>query len=168
MCQKEVNGKCHTSKVENNVCQSCLNFFFKKITIVAFKPEAYFASRKKTCQKLSIIDLWNSDPMFRLAALSQNRAECPFFRKNVSGIDICIQNVAQPMVCSIVKGHRDSNEVPAGKITSPLCLDRHLPCQNRSAVAGWKHFEERDFSSFNIKSVVSHQPNIIFENSTFF
>lgn len=113
--------------MENKVCQNCLNFFFKKITIVSYNPETYFASRKQTCQKLSIIDLWNSEPMFRLAALSQNRAECPFFRKNVSGMDICIQNVAQPMVCSIVKGHRDSNEVPAGKITSPLCLDRHLP-----------------------------------------
>lgn len=42
-------------------------------------------------------------------------------------MNICIQNIARPMVCSIVKGHRDANEVPAGKITSPLCLDRHLP-----------------------------------------
>lgn len=41
-------------------------------------------------------------------------------------MDICIQTVAGPMVFSIVKGHRDSNEVPAGKITSPLCLDRHI------------------------------------------
>ena len=48
-------------------------------------------------------------------------------KKKASEMDICIQNVTRPMVCSIVKGHRDSNEVPAGKITSPLCLDRHLP-----------------------------------------
>lgn len=41
-------------------------------------------------------------------------------------MDICIQTVARPMVFSILKGHGDSNEVPAGKITSPLCLDRHV------------------------------------------
>lgn len=51
-------------------------------------------------------------------------------------MDICIQSVARPMVCSIVKGHWGSNEVPTGKITSPLCLNGPLPMSEQVSRGG--------------------------------
>lgn len=68
----------------------------------------------------------------------------PFFRKNVNGMDICIQNVSWPMVCSIVKGHMDSNEVPAGEITSPSCLDRCLPVSEQVSCSQMKMLHLRE------------------------
>lgn len=63
----------------------------------------------------------------KVGMIFSNRAKCPFFwGKDGSGTDICIQNDARALSCSVVKGHRDSNEAPAGKITSPLCLTGHL------------------------------------------
>lgn len=101
-------------------------------------------------------------------ALSQNGAKCPFFRKNVNGMDICIQNVSWPMVCSIVKGHMDSNEVPAGEITSPSCLDRRLPVSEQVSCSQMKmlHLREdaklsrtRFFLMYQISSS-SHTSNV--------
>lgn len=90
-------------------------------------------------------------------------------------MDICIQNVARPMVCSIVKGHRDSNEVPAGKITSPLCLDRHLPMSEQVSCSRMETLhlgEDGDIMKngtvfcLNTKSVLSYQVNVGYESST--
>jgi len=59
-------------------------------------------------------------------------------------VDICIQKVARPMGCSIVKGHRSSNEVPAGKITSPSWLGRHLPLSEQVRCSRMETFHLKD------------------------
>lgn len=120
---------CHwqTSLVHQKSNLSQIWFWEQKPSVY---PWAMFANRNQTCQWRHIIDPTEPEPMFRLAALSQIGAQCPFFpekKKKMPVEWICIQNAARSMVCSIAKGHRDSNEVPAGKITSPLWPDRHLP-----------------------------------------
>lgn len=59
-----------------------LNFFFKKRNL-----EVYFVKINQTCQRCSIIDPCKLEPMFRLAALSQNRAKCPSFLEKSESVE---------------------------------------------------------------------------------
>lgn len=72
--------------------------------------------------------------------------------ENVSGMDICIQNNTEPVGCSVVKGHMESNEVSGGKITSPLCLSRHLRLseQVRCSKMETLHFRTDRMQSFRL------------------
>ena len=58
-----------------------VEFLMRERNTLSHNPEVYFANRNQTCQRHSVIDPCKLEPMFRLAALSQNSAECPFFHK---------------------------------------------------------------------------------------